>query len=214
MKQVKFLLSVLTEFGNFQSKFHINTGESMNNSSIDFSLIASNENTADDAVTKMYIATENNPSMRRMMYLTAPRLLESRFAKKKVLSALNCYAQFDVYSDVKFIRRSAQALIYRYKMSLDHPKFMSEMKSVGMAGFTTGDLLYVAHKCTKKNSLEWQCTVFGRNIGPLSDSQHRTIEEIIAQTGMGAGIPVCSEFLSYKQLMEIESQFLPAKNAA
>lgn len=84
------------------------------------------------------------------------------------------------------------------------------MECYGIAGFDAGDLLYVATKCVKPNSLTYQVTVFGRDIGPLGDTQHQSASDILLDDARGTGIPVSAKFMTMKQLLEIESDFIPA----
>jgi hypothetical protein len=176
---------------------------------MDLQKIINNSDDADSAALTMYSMSEADPSDRRLMYLVSVSLLVEKFGKIKAMSALHDFATFDYNDANKFVRRAARSFEYRYLMWTNHPKFIKELNENGIAGFETGELLYVAHKCVKPNSKTWQCTSFGKGIGPLGDSQFDSPEQIISPCVTGMGIPPHATFLTLERLMKVESRYMP-----
>lgn len=164
---------------------------------------------ADNAAAAMYESCNSDPSLLRRFYLLAKGLLISKFSESEAYSAINIFAGFDVEHEHKWVRRSANAFIKRYQHYLNHPTFINDLESVGIAGFKAGDLLYVASVCVKPNSLRYQVTVFGKGVGPLGDTQHNQPKEILLNDCRGAGIPISAQYLSKKDLILIEQEFMP-----
>jgi hypothetical protein len=169
-----------------------------------------NNDCCDDAATAMYQSCNGDVGLLRRFYLIARGLLSTKFPDSESYSSINMFAGFDEYHDHKWVRRSSKSFTQRYQQFLCHPQFISELEAYGLAGFDAGDLIYVAHKCVKPNSLTYQVTVFGRDIGPIGDTQHQTASDILKNDARGAGIPLSAKFLTKKQLLEIECDFMPA----
>lgn len=165
--------------------------------------------TADDAVIAMCELTENNPDKRRLMYVITPALLSSTFGESQAMSALNSFATFDIDSEEAFVRKGAQSFLRHFEKWQQHPVFIEELKTKGMAGFLTEDLLYVAHLCVKPDSKKYQVTTFGKNIGPLGDSQYDSEEKITDGSISGAGIPNGARYVSCDELEKVSLAFYP-----
>jgi hypothetical protein len=164
---------------------------------------------SDDAAAAMYASCSGEPSLLRRFYLMARGLLLVKFTESDVYSSINLFAGFDENHEHLWVRRSAKTFLQRYEQFLCHPQFKSELEDRGIAGFNTGDLLYVASKCVKPNSLLYQVTVFGKGIGPIGDTQHNSVGDILLNDARGAGIPISAKFLTKEQLMQIECDFMP-----
>lgn len=162
---------------------------------------------ADDAMCEMYDHCDNKPYMVWLLYVKARGLLMSKFPEKESMYAIHTFASFDQDNENPTIRNAAKRFMNRYERWGSIPDFLKEMTEVGVAGFTTGDLLYVIHPCVKPDSKDLQCTVFGKSIGAISDTQHNSIEEFV-DTGLSyVGIPPHADFLTFKELTLIEREY-------
>jgi hypothetical protein len=166
-------------------------------------------NCSDDAAAAMYESCNGDPGILRRFYLMARALLLVKFTESEAYNSVNLFAGFDENHEHLWVRRSAKAFQQRYEQYLCHPQFKSELESRGIAGFDAGDLLYVASKCVKLNSLLYQVTVFGRGIGPLGDTQHNSVSDILLNDARGAGIPISAKFLTKEDLIKVECRFMP-----
>lgn len=164
---------------------------------------------SDNAASAMYESCKGDPGLLRKFYLLAKGLLCVKFSESDAFNSINLFAGFDEEHEHKWVSRSAKAFIQRYEQFLCYPQFIYELEESGIGGFLAGDLLYVATKCVKPNSLAYQVTVFGRSTGPLADTQHNTPQDILLNDARGAGIPVSAKFLTKEQLVFIEHDFMP-----
>lgn len=166
-------------------------------------------NVCDEAASQMYDFCNNDPKLLRRFYLSAFRLLTTKFGDSEVYNAIHLFAGFDIDHEHHWVQRSAKAFVQRYERFLCRPRFIEELQKYGIAGFDAGDLLYVATRCVKPDSLTYQVTVFAKGMGPLGDTQHQCARNILLNDARGAGIPSSAKFLTKEQLMGIERHFMP-----
>ena len=174
-----------------------------------FSNIIKQSINADVAVLAMCNITSLDPGKRRLMYVTSLKMLINQFGESAAYIALYASATFDMESDNKHLRRGARSLYYRLLNWQNQPKFISELKQKGMAGFLTGELLYVAHICVKPNSKTYQLTTLGKGIGPLGDKQYDSAEAIVDQGIHGGRISPTAKFMTCDDLLDVSQEFQP-----
>ena len=174
-----------------------------------FIKIAKEANTADAAAIKMYSLVFESTRYLRLFYVCAANILTERFGEKETISAVSQFAHFDIDHENKLLANCVKRIITKFEQGLSYDVFIDNINNGQIAGYTTGDLLYVAHKCVKPNSKKFQVTVLGRGLGPLSDTQHDTAEGILKNDITGAGIPFSAVFLNQADLLKHEAQFMP-----
>jgi hypothetical protein len=162
---------------------------------------------AKTAANEMYLKADGIPSKIWIFYVKAKSLLCNKFGEEESMDAINDFAIVDNKHENKTIKNAAKRFVDRYKLWANIPVFVDNMKRDGIAGFTTGDLLYVMHECVKPESKKYQCTVFGKGLGPLSDTQHDSIDRFIKEGIFHVGIPSYAEVLGCAELFEVELQY-------
>jgi hypothetical protein len=172
--------------------------------------IVENNISADDAMCKMYEHCDNLPHKVWLLYVKAKGLLTEKFSEKDSMFAIHTFASFDQDNEVAAIRNAAKRFLHRYDKWRNIPDFINEMENIGVAGFTTGDLLYVIHPCVKPDSKELQCTVFGKSIGAISDTQHNSVKDFVDRGFAHAGIPPYADFLTFEELTKVERLYQEA----
>lgn len=174
--------------------------------------IVIHSDSAEDAMCRMYEHCDNIPHKVWLLYVKAKGILINKFPEKDSMYAINIFASHDQYSDISAIRNSAKRFLHRYDRWRNIPNFLKEMEDTGVAGFRSGGLLYVVHPCVKPDSRKLQCTVFGESIGPISDTQHNSVQDFVESGLSHVGIPPYAEFLTFDELTKVEKQFQEAIN--
>ena len=176
----------------------------------EFDKINIHVNTLEIAVSRMYtFALEHNAL--EFFYLNAAIALTSCYNTSEVESSILQFAHFDSVHECPNVKRSALSFLGNTKFAKNKQEFIQHVNIYGMAGFkTTSGLLYVAHRCTKPQSKEWQLTIFAEGRGPISDSQFDTLEQIVEDGAVGAGIPPTATLVRSSELLALSADFIAA----
>lgn len=166
--------------------------------------IINNNTDLDTTLACMSEATDNDPKLRRRMYVGTPAILAQKYDPSLVLLSLNDYALFDFDDDNKALGLAAKALHNRFEQKRNIPLFISELETNNMVAMVGEELMYVVHLCVKPNSKKYQVTCFGAGIGPIGDKQHDTIEAIL-----DVGFCAQSKIFRAKDIPSVEQRFYP-----
>ena len=186
---------------------HISQAELLNK----FDLIAVGAASLDDDISRMYELALTNDIL-PLFYLCAPLSLSVVYSSDDVEQGLLQFAYFDSENESSAVRAAAKSYLSDTTFCKSKAKFVSQVTVNGLSGFITNqDVLYVAHRCTKPDSKPWQVTVFAKGLGPISDSQFDSVEQIVTDGIVGAGIPSNAKYVPANELISMSSMYcMPA----